>query len=156
MDENTRLAELLQLDQYLGGESLPARVIGKDFNPSSAWCACAPRPGESDPGRRHSRIGLAASGSIRRTEGKYSDVLLTADQRSALDVRVRRRRNLRGRRERSVPLLNPVPRPERRSEGRRCCTPRLRQAIPASSSLAAIERLAQEYGLYQEVRWCPP
>ena len=163
MDENTRLAELLQLDQYLGGESLPARVIGKDFNSFFRVVRVRLDRGESDQVKAGMPVigpgGLV--GSIRRTEGKYSDVLLTADQRSALDVRVRRtgaRGTLRGTgaSDRYLCQIQYLDRNDEVKVGDELYTSGFGKRFPASILVGRVSSVSRkEYGLYQEVEVVP-
>ncbi|MEM9188725.1 MAG: rod shape-determining protein MreC [Myxococcota bacterium] len=86
--ENIRLRELLALREQLGGEVLTAQVIGKEVSRYFRVVRVRLDRGERDFVREGMPVvsseGLV--GQIRRTAGRYSDVLLTVDQTSAVDV----------------------------------------------------------------------
>ncbi len=90
--ESRRLRSLLQLRDEIGGLLLGAQVIGKEVSPFFRVMRIRLDRGERERVRPGMPV-LAAEGlvgQIRRTWGRYSDVLLTADKTSAIDVVVQR------------------------------------------------------------------
>jgi rod shape-determining protein MreC len=90
--ENRRLRSLLQLRERIGGEHIGAQVIGRDVSRFFRVTRVRVDRGERD----HVRPGMpviAAEGlvgQVRRSWGRYSDVLLTVDRTSAIDVVIQR------------------------------------------------------------------
>ena len=90
--ENRRLRSLLQLRERIGGELIGAQVIGRDYSPF--FRVTRIRLDRSD--RERVRPGMPVItaeglvGQIRRSFARYSDVLLTVDRDSAIDVVVQR------------------------------------------------------------------
>ncbi|MBW2463335.1 MAG: rod shape-determining protein MreC, partial [Deltaproteobacteria bacterium] len=86
--ENERMRSLLSLRDELPGETMTAAVIGKEVSPHFRVVRVRIDRGERDLLRAGMPVvsseGLV--GQIRRTWGRYSDVLLTVDQTSAIDV----------------------------------------------------------------------
>lgn len=162
-DENRRLSELLQLDQYLGGQTLPARVIAKEVHTSFRVFRLRLDRGEADQIKAGMPVvgpgGLV--GSIRRTYGKYSDVLLTADQGSKLDVRIRRtgaRGTLRGTgsSDRYLCHVEYLDRNDEVKVGDEIYTSGFGKRFPASILVGRVSKVTrQEFGLHQEVEVVP-
>ena len=90
--ENRELNEALELRQKLGREVLAARVIAKDVFSSFRVVRVSVDRGSADRVRAGMPVvsseGLV--GQVRRTHDRYSDVLLTVDSESRIDVVVRR------------------------------------------------------------------
>ncbi|MCG8556451.1 MAG: rod shape-determining protein MreC [Proteobacteria bacterium] len=90
--ENARLRRLLDLRRQLRGELLSAQVIGKEVSPFFRVMRIRLDRGDRNrvlPGMPVlSDEGLV--GQVRRSFGHYSDVLLTADRTSAIDVVIER------------------------------------------------------------------
>ncbi len=88
--ENGRLRDLLGLRERLGGDTLAAQVIAKEVSPFFRVVRVRLDRGERDL----VRVGMPVVsseglvGQVRRSWGRYSDVLLTVDS----DERDRRRR----------------------------------------------------------------
>jgi rod shape-determining protein MreC len=91
-EANRRLRRLLQLRDQLKGSLLSAQVIGKEPSPYFRVIRLRLDRGERDRVRDGMPVLTADGlvGQIRRTWGRYSDVLLVADQTSAIDVVVQR------------------------------------------------------------------
>jgi len=162
-DENVKLRELLSLDQHLGGENLAAHVIGKDFSPFFRVTRIRLDRGDHDlvkPG-----MPVVASGGlvgrIRRTEGRYSDVLLTVDLGSAVDVRVRRtgaRGMLRGTGEsdRYLCRIQYLDRNDEVKVGDEVHTTGFGKDFPQSILVGRVSKVVRkEFGLHQEVEVVP-
>ena len=90
--ENRRLTALLDLRSELGTRAIAARVIAKDVSSSFRVVRVALDRGSRDQVRAGMPVvstqGLV--GQIRRAKGRYSDVLLTVDSDSRVDVVVER------------------------------------------------------------------
>lgn len=90
--ENKRLRALLGVRDSLQGESITAQVISKEFSPFFRVIRVALDRGDRD--RIHQGMPVVSSeglvGQIRRTWSQYSDVLLTVDRTSAIDVVIQR------------------------------------------------------------------
>ena len=90
--ENRRLRSLLSLRERLGGQVIAAQVIGRDVSPFFRVTRIEVDRGERD----HVAAGMPVVsarglvGQIRRSFGRYSDVLLAVDAGSAVDVIVQR------------------------------------------------------------------
>lgn len=161
--ENRRLRSLLQLRERLGGEVLAAQVIGKDVSPFFRVTRVELDRGE----REHIRPGMpvvAAEGlvgQIRRTFGRYSDVLLIVDRTSAVDVVVQRtgaRGMLRGtgESERYMARVQYLGREDAVRVGDLVHTSGLGQRFPASILVGRVTRIVrQDFGLWQEVEVAP-
>ena len=90
--ENTRLRQLLSLREDLKADTLTARVIGKEVSPLFRVIRLRLDRGDFE-GVRAGMPVIASDGlvgQIRRVWGRYSDVLLTADRTSAVDIIVHR------------------------------------------------------------------
>ncbi|AKF04599.1 rod shape-determining protein MreC [Sandaracinus amylolyticus] len=161
--ENRRLRSLLQLRERLGGEVLAAQVIGKDVSPFFRVTRIEIDRGERD----HVRPGMpvvAAQGlvgQVRRTFGRYCDVLLVVDRTSAVDVTVQRtgaRGMLRGtgESERYMARIQYLGREDAVRVGDLVHTSGLGQRFPASILVGRVTRIVrQEFGLWQEVEVTP-
>ena len=161
--ENRRLRSLLQLRERLGGEVIPAEVIGKDVSPFFRVTRIELDRGESD----HVRVGMPVVaarglvGQVRRTFGRYCDVLLVVDRSSAVDVVVQRlgsRGMLRGTGEsdRYMARIEHLRREDAVRVGDLVHTSGLGQRFPASILVGRITRIVrQDFGLWQEVEVTP-
>jgi len=161
--ENRRLRSLLQLRERLGGEVMAATVIGKDVSPFFRVTRVELDRGERD----HVRPGMpvvAAQGlvgQIRRTWGRYCDVLLIVDRTSAVDVVVQRtgaRGMLRGtgESERYMARVQYLGREDAVRVGDLVHTSGLGQRFPASILVGRVTRIVrQDFGLWQEVEVTP-
>ena len=161
--ENRRLRSLLQLRERLGGEVMAATVIGKDVSPFFRVTRVELDRGERD----HVRPGMpvVASqglvGQIRRTWGRYCDVLLIVDRTSAVDVVVQRtsaRGMLRGtgESERYMARIQYLGREDAVRVGDLVHTSGLGQRFPASVLVGRVTRIVrQDFGLWQEVEVTP-
>jgi rod shape-determining protein MreC len=161
--ENRRLRSLLQLRERLGGEVMAATVIGKDVSPFFRVTRVELDRGERD----HVRPGMpvvAAQGlvgQIRRTWGRYCDVLLIVDRTSAVDVVVQRtgaRGMLRGtgESERYMARIQYLGREDAVRVGDLVHTSGLGQRFPASILVGRVTRIVrQDFGLWQEVEVTP-
>jgi rod shape-determining protein MreC len=161
--ENRRLRALLQLREQIGGETLSAQVIGKEVSPFFRVIRVTLDRGERD----HVRAGMPVIsseglvGQVRRAWGRYSDVLLTVDRTSAIDVVVQRtgaRGMLRGTGEtdRYLCRLEYLQRTDEVRVGDLVHTSGLGQRFPASILVGRITRVSQrEFGLYQEAEITP-
>ena len=90
--ENRRLRKLLQLRDRIEGVMLSAQVVGKEVSPFFRVMRVRLDRGERDRIKPAMPVISTAGlvGQIQRTWGRYSDVLLTADKTSAIDVVVQR------------------------------------------------------------------
>jgi rod shape-determining protein MreC len=161
--ENRRLRKLLQLRDKIEGVMLSAQVIGKEVSPFFRVMRIRLDRGERDrvkPGMPViSTEGLV--GQIQRTWGRYSDVLLTADKTSAIDVVVQRsgaRGILKGTgSDQSYTCrLEYLSRADEVKIDDVIVTSGLGRRFPASIVVGSISRLVKrDYGLYQEVEVTP-
>lgn len=161
--ENERLRDLLQLRQRLGGDTITAEVIAKDISPFFRVLRIRVDRGARDRVRAGMPVvssqGLV--GQIRRTSGRHSDVLLTVDQESAVDVVVQRtgaRGMLRGTGDtnRYLCRIEYLRREEEVEVGDEVYTSGLGRRFPASILVGRVTRVGrQEFGLYQEVEVTP-
>jgi rod shape-determining protein MreC len=161
--ENRRLRSLLQLRERLGGEMIAAQVIGRDVSAFFRVTRIELDRGERD----HVRPGMpvVASqglvGQVRRTFGRYCDVLLIVDRTSAVDVSVQRsgaRGMLRGtgESERYMARIQYLGREDAVRVGDLVHTSGLGQRFPASILVGRITRIVrQDFGLWQEVEVTP-
>lgn len=161
--ENRRLRRLLQLREQLGGQTLSAQVIGKEVSPYFRVMRLRLDRGERD----HVRPGMPVVtheglvGQLRRTFGRYSDVLLVADKTSAIDVVVQRngaRGMLKGNggSESYVCRLENLLRDDEVEVGDVVMTSGMGQRFPANIVVGRISEVKRrEYGLYQEVEVKP-
>lgn len=161
--ENRRLRSLLQLRERLGGEVLAATVIGKDVSPFFRVTRVEVDRGERDHVRPGMPVVASAGlvGQVRRTWGRYSDVLLIVDRTSAVDVVVQRtgaRGMLRGtgESERYMARVQYLGREDAVRVGDLVHTSGLGQRFPASILVGRVTRIVrQDFGLWQEVEVTP-
>jgi len=161
--ENQRLRDLLQLRERIGGETVSARIIGKDMLPTFRVIRVRLDRGERDRVKRGMPVvsseGLV--GQIQRTFGRYSDVMLTVDPRSAIDVQVPRtgaRGVLRGTgdNDRYACQIQYLQRTDEVRVGDEVYTSGLGQRFPASILVGTITKVERkDFGLYQQVRVSP-
>ncbi len=161
--ENERLRDLLQLRQRLGGETITAEVIAKDISPFFRVLRIRLDRGARDRVRAGMPVvssqGLV--GQVRRASGRHSDVLLTVDQESAIDVVVQRtgaRGMLRGTGDsnRYLCRIEYLRREEEVEVGDEVYTSGLGRRFPASILIGRVTRVGrQEFGLYQQVEVTP-
>ncbi len=156
--ENNRLRRMLDLRERLAGETLSAKVISKDFSTFFRIVRVRLDRGE----RHHVRPGMPVIsvdglvGQIRRTAGRYSDVLLTVDRTSAVDVLIPRtgaRGMLRGTGEddRYACRIQYLRRTDQVRVGDEIYTSGLGQRFPASILVGHVVKVVKrDFGLYQE------
>jgi rod shape-determining protein MreC len=161
--ENRRLRSLLQLRERIGGEHIGAQVIGRDVSRFFRVTRVRVDRGERD----HVAPGMpviAAEGlvgQVRRTWGRYSDVLLTVDRTSAVDVVIQRtgaRGILRGTGEddRYLSHIQYLRREDDVRVGDLVHTSGLGQRFPASILVGRVTRIMRrDFGLYQEAEVTP-
>lgn len=161
--ENRRLRKLLQLRDNLRGQMLAARVVGKEVSPFFRVIRVRIDRGERDlvePGMPVlTPDGLV--GQVQRSAGRYSDVLLTADKTSAIDVVVQRT-GARGMLKGMGDAQNYLCRLENLSRdvdvkvGDALITSGLGRRFPASILVGHIAKIRRkEAGLYQEAEVAP-
>lgn len=161
--ENDRLRELLQLRDQVEGETFSAQVIGKEVSPFFRVVRVRMDRGERDFVRPGMPVMSAAGlvGQVRRTWGRYSDVLLTVDRTSAIDVEVQRtgaRGMLRGTgdNDRYLCRIQYLQREEEVQVGDEVYTSGLGQRFPANILVGRVTRVVREdFGLYQEAEVTP-
>ena len=161
--ENRRLRDLLALREQIGGEMLSAQVIGKEVSPFFRVMRVRLDRGERDLIRPGMPVVSAEGlvGQIRRTWGRYSDVLLTVDRTSAVDVVVQRtgaRGMLAGTgdNDRYLCQIQYLQRTDEIEVGDEIYTSGLGQRFPASILVGRVSRVTREdFGLYQEVEVTP-
>ena len=161
--ENQRLRDLLALRERLRGESVAARVVGKDFSPYFRVVRLRLDRGARDRVREGMPVVGAQGlvGQVRRTFGRHADVRLTVDQESAVDVVVQRtgaRGVLRGTGEsdRYAAHVQYLKREDEVEVGDEVYTSGLGRRFPASILVGRITRVERaEFGLYQEVEVTP-
>ncbi len=161
--ENERLRDLLQLRQRLGGDSISAEVVAKDISPFFRVLRIRVDRGVRD--RVHTGMPVVSAqglvGQIRRVSGRHSDVLLTVDQESAIDVTVQRtgaRGMLRGTGEsnRYLSRIQYLQRSDEVEVGDEVYTSGLGRRFPASILIGRVTRVErQDFGLYQQVEVRP-
>ena len=161
--ENRRLRSLLSLRERVGGQVIAATVIGRDVSPFFRVTRVEVDRGERD----HVREGMPVVssrglvGQIRRTWGRYSDVLLAVDAGSAVDVIVQRtgsRGMLRGTGEddRYMSRIEYLGRDDEVRVGDLVHTSGLGQRFPASILVGRITRIVRaDSGMFQEVEVAP-
>ena len=90
--ENRRMRDLLQLRERLATETISARVIGNEISPFFRITRIRLDRGERDRVKQGMPVVSAQGlvGQIRRTAGRYADVLLTVDRNSAVDIIIQR------------------------------------------------------------------
>jgi len=162
--ENRRLRSLLQLRERIGGELIGAQVVGRDVSHFFRVTRVRLDRGERDRVRPGMPVitseGLV--GQIRRVwDGRYSDVLLTVDRTSAIDVVIQRtgaRGMLRGSGEddRYLAHIQYLRREDDIRVGDLVHTSGLGQRFPASILVGRVTRIVRrEFGLYQEAEITP-
>ncbi|MFW6050982.1 MAG: rod shape-determining protein MreC [Myxococcota bacterium] len=161
--QNQRLRELLQLRERIGGETVSALIIGKEILPSFRVVRVRLDRGARDRIKRGMPVvasdGLV--GQVHRTWARYSDVLLTVDPRSAVDVHVPRtgaRGVLRGTGDSDTYLcrVQYLQRSDEVKVGDEVYTSGLGQRFPASILVGTITKVErQDFGLYQQVEVAP-
>lgn len=161
--ENQRLRELLQLRERIGGETLSAQVIAKEILPS--FRVVRVRLDRGDRDRVRDGMPVVSSeglvGQVHRTWGRYGDVLLTVDPRSAVDVHVPRtgaRGVLRGTGEsdRYMCRIQYLQRTDEVQVGDDVYTSGLGKRFPASILVGTVTKVErQDFGLYQHVEVAP-
>lgn len=161
--EARRLRVLLQLREQIDGETLSAQVIGKEVSPFFRVIRIRLDRGERDLVRSGMPVlssdGLV--GQVRRAWGRYSDVLLTVDRTSAVDVVVRRtgaRGILAGTGEgdRYLCRIQYLQRTDEVEVGDEVYTSGLGQRFPPSILVGRISRVVREdFGMYQEAEVTP-
>ncbi len=161
--ENVRLRKLLGLRQKLRGETLAAQVVAKEMAPFPRVVRIRLDRGERDRVRPGMPVVAAAGlvGQVRRTWGRYSDVLLLVDRASKIDVVVPRtgaRGILRGTGEsdRYACRIEYVQRDAEVQVGDEVYTSGLGKLFPPGILVGRISRVARrDYGLYQQVEVLP-
>ena len=161
--ENRRLRELLALRERFRTETISAEVIGKEVSPAFRVIRVRIDRGELD----HVRPGMPVVssqglvGQVRRTWGRYGDVLLTVDSTSSIDVVVQRsgaRGILVGTGEdgRYLCRIQWLQRGDEVVVGDSVHTSGLGQRFPASILAGRVTAvLSQDFGLYQEIEVAP-
>ena len=161
--ENRRLRSLLQLRERVGAEVIAASVIGRDVSPFFRVTRLDLDRGARDRVRPGMPV-IASSGlvgQVRRTWGRYCDVLLTVDRTSAVDVVIQRtgaRGMLRGTGEddRYMTRVQYLGREDAVRVGDLVHTSGLGQRFPASILVGRVTRIVrQDFGLYQQVEVTP-
>lgn len=161
--ENQRLKELLQLRDRIGSETMSARIIAKEILPSFRVVRVRLDRGERERVKRGMPVvsseGLV--GQVHRTWSRYSDVLLVADKRSAIDVSIPRtgaRGMLRGTGSSDGYLcrIQYLHRMDEVQVGDEVYTSGLGQRFPSSILVGTVTEVRrQDFGLYQEVEVAP-
>jgi rod shape-determining protein MreC len=161
--ENRRLRRLLLLRDKSEGLILSAQVIGKEVSGFFRVMRIRLDRGERDRVKTGMPVldadGLV--GQIRRTWGRYSDVLLTADKTSAIDVIVQRsgaRGILKGigGDQYYACQLEYLSREDQVNVGDLVVTSGLGHRFPANIPVGNISKVVKhEYGLYQEAEVTP-
>lgn len=161
--ENQRLRELLSLREQLRGETLTARVVGKEITHLFRVIRVRIDRGRED----RVQVGMPVLsaqglvGQIRRSSEQFSDVLLTVDRSSAIDVIIHRtgaRGMLRGTgdRDRYACRIQYLQRSDEVEVGDEVYTSGLGQRFPPSILVGRVERVVRrDFGLYQEVEVTP-
>ena len=161
--ENRRLRRLLQLREQIHGNLLSAQVIGKEVSPFFRVTRVVLDRGDRD----HVRPGMPVLtaegfvGQVRRTWGRYADVLLTADKSSAIDVVVQRtgaRGMLKGTgaEDNYVCQLEELSREDDVQPGDLVVTSGFGQRFPGSILVGRIDKVVKrDFGLYQEATVTP-
>ncbi len=161
--ENRRLRSLLSLRERLGGDVIAAQVIGRDVTSYFRVTRIEVDRGERDHVREGMPVVAARGlvGQIRRTWGRYSDVLLLVDAGSAVDVIVQRtgaRGMLRGtgEDERYMSRIEYLGRDDEVRVGDLIHTSGLGQRFPASILVGRVTRIVRsDSGMFQEVEVAP-
>ncbi|MGF1464536.1 MAG: rod shape-determining protein MreC [Sandaracinaceae bacterium] len=161
--ENRRLRSLLQLRERIGGELVVAQVIGRDVN--RFFRVTRTRVDRGDRDRVRAGMPVITSqglvGQVRRSWGRYSDLLLTVDTDSAIDVVIQRtgaRGMLRGTGEddRYRARIQYLRREDDIRVGDLVHTSGLGQRFPAAILVGRVTRIVRrQFGLYQEADVTP-
>jgi len=161
--ENRRLRDLLQMREQLGGEQLSAQVIGKEVSANFRVVRVRLDRGERDRVKPGMPVvapeGLV--GQVRRTWGRYSDVLLTVDRTSAIDVVLERngaRGMLRGTGEsdRYLCRIQYLLRADEVRVGDQVFTSGLGHRFPPNILVGRVTNVVRrDFGLYQEAEVTP-
>lgn len=161
--ENRRLRRLLLLRDRNDGSLLTAQVIGKEVSGFFRVMRIRLDRGERDRVKTGMPVldadGLV--GQIRRTWGRYSDVLLTADKTSAIDVVVQQsgaRGILKGTGgdQQYACQLEYLSRQDEVNVGDLLVTSGLGHRFPANIPVGNISKVVKhEFGLYQEAEVKP-
>lgn len=163
LNENRRLRRLLQLRDQTSSELITAQVIGKEVSSFFRVIRIRLDRGERDRIRPGMPV-LSADGlvgQIRRTWGRYSDVLLMADKTSAIDVVVQRsgaRGMLKGIGDDRNYLcrLEYLSREDEVKIGDLVITSGLGERFPPDLVVGKISKaIKREFGLYQDVEVGP-
>jgi rod shape-determining protein MreC len=162
-EENVRLRELLSLRDDLDGETLSAQVVGKEVLSHFRVARVRLDRGERDLVRPGMPVVSAQGlvGQVRRVGGRYSDVLLTVDRTSAVDVVVQRtgaRGMLRGTGDddRYLSRVQYLQREDEVQVGDQIYTSGLGQRFPAGLLVGVVSRVDRpDSGLYQEAEVVP-
>ncbi|HMI90271.1 MAG TPA: rod shape-determining protein MreC [Polyangiales bacterium] len=161
--ENRALRRLLQLREQLRGALLSAQVIGKGNSPYFRVARLQLDRGDRD----HVRAGMPVLtadglvGQVRRTSGRFSDVLLVADDTSAIDVVIQRsgaRGILKGTGsvEHYACRLEHLSREDDVQVGDLVVTSGLGQRFPASILVGHVDSVdKRDFGLFQEATVTP-
>jgi rod shape-determining protein MreC len=162
-EENVRLRELIALRETTPGETLSAQVIGKEVSNYFRVTRIRLDRGERDLVRAGMPVlsphGLV--GQIRRTWGRYSDVLLAVDRTSRIDVVVERTRARgmlvgTGDDNRYACRIEYLERTDEIEVGDEVFTSGLGQRFPAGVLVGTVTRVErQDFGLYQEAEVTP-
>jgi rod shape-determining protein MreC len=161
--ENRRLRSLLSLRERVGGNVIAAQVIGRDVTSYFRVTRIEVDRGERDHVREGMPVVAARGlvGQIRRTWGRYSDVLLLVDAGSAVDVIIQRtgaRGMLRGtgEDERYMSRIEYLGRDDLVRVGDLVHTSGLGQRFPASILVGRVTRIIRaDSGMFQEVEVAP-
>jgi rod shape-determining protein MreC len=156
--ENRRLRRLLQLRDQMRGSLLSAQVIGKDVSDFFRVMRVRLDRGERDRVRAGMPVLTADGlvGEVRRAYGRYAEVLLTADETSAIDVVIQRtgaRGMLKGlgTEDSYVCRLEYLAREDDVQVGDLVVTSGLGQRFPAHILVGRIGKVNKaDFGLYQE------
>jgi len=161
--ENRRLRILVGLRERLGGEAVSAQVIAKEISHFFRVTRIRIDRGERDFVRSGMPVvstqGLV--GQVRRTWGRYADVLLTVDRTSAIDVIVQRtgaRGMLRGtgQDDRYICRIQYLEREDEVRVGDEVYTSGMGQRFPASILVGYVTNVRQrDFGLFQEAEVTP-
>lgn len=162
-DENRRLRRMLQLRVEMPVESVPAEVVARDTSPFFRVTRLALTA--ADPSRV--RVGMPVVsydglvGQVNALVGRYANVTLTVDSRSAVDATVERtgaRGILRGTGERNryAAQIEYLQRTDDVRVGDTIVTSGLGCRFPAGLLLGRVNAVTRrDFGLYQEVEVTP-
>ena len=161
--ENGRMRDLLALREQIEGETYSAQVIGKEVSQFFRVTRVRIDRGERDFVRAGMPVVAAEGlvGQVRRTWGRYADVLLTVDRTSAIDVVIQRTgaRGMlvgTGESDRYLCRIQYLQREEQVEVGDEVYTSGYGQRFPANILVGRVTRVVREdFGLYQEVEVVP-